>query len=99
MNTQSGQVNSSVPKWKTMWQNFPKVSLACGGRVWDSDLDWKQFSELCSDFSDYSDYNDYNSYNNYRDSDLDLDLEWFSDFSNTVDYTDKLRNLNHDIEG
>ena len=48
--------------------------------------------------SDNSDYND------YRDSDLDLDLywEWFSDLVTIVTeltITDKLRNLNHDIEG
>ena len=47
--------------------------------------------------NNYNDYNDYDDYNDYRDSDLDLDWEWFSDsdFSDTVD---KLRNLHHDIE-
>ena len=50
-------------------------------------------------FSVYNDYNDYKNYNDYRDSDLDLDLERFSDLVTQLTITDKLRNLNHDIEG
>ena len=43
---------------------------------------------------------DYNDYNDYRDSDFDLDLVWerFSDLVTQLTITDKLRNLNHDIE-
>ena len=48
--------------------------------------------------------NDYNYCKDYRDSnlDLDLDLERFSEFVTSVTQltiTDKLQNLNHDIEG
>ena len=44
---------------------------------------------------------DYNNYNDYRDSDLHLDLDWerFSDLVTQLTVTNKLRNLNHDIEG
>ena len=53
--------------------------------------------------NNYNDYNDYDNYNDYRDSDLDLDLdwEWFGELVTLVTQltiTDKLRNLNHDIE-
>ena len=53
---------------------------------------------------DYNDYNGYNGYNDYRYSDLDLNLDWerFSEFVTSVTQltiTDKLQNLNHDIEG
>ena len=59
--------------------------------------DYKDYN----DYNDYSDYNDYNNYNDYRDSNLDLDLDWerFSDLVTQLTITDKLRNLNHDIEG
>ena len=55
----------------------------------------------CKYYSYYSVYNDYNNCNDYRDSDLDLDLDWerFSDLVTQLTITDKLRNLNHDIEG
>ena len=51
------------------------------------------------DYNDYSDYNEYSDYNDYRDSDLDLDWELFSDLVTQLTITDKLRNLNYDIEG
>ena len=50
------------------------------------------------DYNDYNDYSDYNDYNNYRNSDLDLDWERFSDLVTQLTITDKLQNLNHDIE-
>ena len=43
-------------------------------------------------------YNHYNHYNHYRDSDLDLDWKPFSELVTQLTITDKLRNLNHDIE-
>ena len=51
--------------------------------------------------NDYADYADYNNYNDYRDSDLDLDWVFFliSDLATQLTTTDKLRNLNRDIEG
>ena len=51
-----------------------------------------------NDANDYNYYNYYNDYNNYRDSDLDLDCERFSDLVTQLTITDKLQNLNHDIE-
>ena len=41
-----------------------------------------------------------NDYTDYRDSDLDLDLDWeqISDLVTQLTITDKLRNLNHEIE-
>ena len=39
-----------------------------------------------------------NHYNHYRDSDLDLDWERFSELVTQLTITDKLQNLNHDIE-
>ena len=60
---------------------------------------------MISNYNDYNDYNDYNNYNDYndyrdRDSDLDLDSARFSDLVTVTQLTitDKLRNLNHDIE-
>ena len=53
---------------------------------------------LCDD----SDYNDYSDYNYYRDRHRDKDREIESDLVNLLTqltFTDKLRNLNHDIEG
>ena len=38
-------------------------------------------------YKDYNDYNKYSGYNDYRDSELDLDLEQFSElvaYSDTV---------------
>ena len=47
-----------------------------------------------------TDYTD-NNYNDYRDTDSDLDLDWerFSDFVTQSTITNKLQNLNDDIEG
>ena len=61
-------------------------------------LQW-YFSDF-SDYSDYSDFSDFNNFNDYRDS--DLDWERFSELVTLVTkltITDKLQNLNHDIEG
>ena len=55
-------------------------------------------SLLISAFSEHYNDNDYND-NNYRDSDLDLDWERLSDLVTQLTIIDKLRNLNHDIEG
>ena len=38
------------------------------------------------------------AYNHYRDSDLDLDWKPFSELVTQLTITDKLQNLNHDIE-
>ena len=53
-----------------------------------------------NDYSDYNDYNDYSDYNDYKDSYSDFDLDWerFSELVTQLTITDKLRNLNHDIE-
>ena len=59
--------------------------------------DWNYYRDYI-DYNDYSDYNDYKDYNDYRDSDLDLDWERFSKLVTQLTITDKLRNLNHDIE-
>ena len=53
-----------------------------------------------NDYSDYNDQNDYSDYNGYRDSNLGLDKDWerSSELVTQLTITDKLRNLNHDIE-
>ena len=52
-------------------------------------------------YNHYDHYNHYNHYNEYRDSDLDLDSDWerFSELVTHLTFTDKVRNLNHDIGG
>ena len=50
-------------------------------------------------YKDYNGYNDHNKYNDNRDSDLDLDWEQLSDLVTKLFINNKLRNLNHDIEG
>ena len=51
-------------------------------------------------YNHYTHYNQYSDYNDYRDSNLDLYLDWerFSDLVTRLTITDKLQNLNHDIE-
>ena len=51
-----------------------------------------------NDYNHYNHYNHYSDYKDYRGSDLDLDLERFSELVTQLTITDKLRNLNHDIE-
>ena len=46
----------------------------------------------------YSDYNDYNNYNDYRDRDRVIESDLVT-LVTQLTITDKLRNLNHDIEG
>ena len=59
----------------------------------DKDKDYKE--KDYNDFNVYYDYND-NDYNDYNDS--NLDLERFSDLVTQLTITDKLQNLNYDIE-
>ena len=67
----------------------------------DIDNDYNDYNYFndCKEYKDYNDYSNNNDYNNYRDSDLDLDWEQLSDLVTKLFINNKLRNLNHDIEG
>ena len=44
------------------------------------------------------DYDDYSDYNDFRDGDKDVDWERLSELVTQLTITDKVQNLNHDIE-
>ena len=109
-----GQLNSwpchSLSEWVSEWVRFwfqplQRALQNCGTQCdwpWLQWLwQWLQLLQLLQWLQWLQNYNDYN---NYRDSDLDLDLDW-EQFSKLVTQrsqltiTDKLRNLNYDMEG